>query len=223
MSMISNHPDASLLADYVCGQLDELTALMVAAHVDLCPHCQQQCAALEARQAALWLNEPAAASADAELEQMLGAILAAEPATAKAATKAPAHSPIILGDQRFEVPRALQRFTSRIKPWRRFGSKIWQSRLEFGDRHLQLLFMDQQGSVPQHTHKGREITLVLHGGFEDESGEYRMGDFVLRDGSHRHTPVAAHESCLCIALTDAPLHFTSGLGRLLNPIAHWLG
>lgn len=222
MSMISNHPEASLLADYVGGQLDELTALLVAAHVDLCPDCQQQCAALEARQAAIWLNEPAI-GAEAELEQMLSAILAAAPAAPQAIAKTPDHSPLVIGEQNFELPRALQRFTSRAKPWRRFGSKIWQSRLEFGDRHLQLLFMDQQGSVPQHTHKGREITLVLHGGFEDESGEYRAGDFVVRDGRHCHTPVAAHEACLCIALSDAPLHFTSGLGRLLNPFAHWLG
>lgn len=224
MTKIVNHPEAALVADYALGRLDDITGLLVAAHVDLCPHCQQQVAAIEAREATLWLadGEPDG-GADATLNAMLTTILSSAPDATPTKPQPLPLQPIVVGERRFELPRALQRFAPQVKPWRRFGSKIWQSRLEFGDRHLQLLFMDKEGRVPQHTHKGQEITLVLHGGFEDENGEYRAGDFMVRDGRHRHTPVASHEACLCIALSEGPLHFTSGLGRLLNPFVHWLG
>lgn len=220
MSKITNHPELTTLAHYVSGQLEPLAALMVAAHVDLCCHCQQQVAALEARQAQAWLAQEVAVD-EPQLEGMLQQILAA-PAVSLPQQQ-PVASPLLhVADRQFALPRALRRFAADAKPWRRLGSKLWQSRLVFGPRHLQLLYMDVQGQVPEHTHKGQELTLVLHGGFADADGEYQAGDLILRTGEHRHAPTASHESCLCIALTDAPLHFTSGVGRLLNPIARWL-
>ncbi|MFI3245974.1 MAG: cupin domain-containing protein, partial [Ferrimonas sp.] len=76
-------------------------------------------------------------------------------------------------------------------------------------------------SVPAHTHKGRELTLVLHGGFADEQGHYLQGDFIERDQQHQHQPhTDANEDCLVISALDAPLHFTSGLARMLNPLSN---
>ncbi len=221
MNRITSHPELAVLAHYVSGQLEPLTALMVAAHVDLCSHCQQQVAALEARQAQAWLGQPLAQDEDPQLDALLQQILAA-PAAPVELTQAVANPLLAVADRQFELPRALRRFAADAKPWRRLGGKLWQSRLQFGPRHLQLLYMDVQGQVPEHTHKGQELTLVLHGGFADDDGEYQAGDLILRTAEHRHAPIANHESCLCIALTDAPLHFTSGVGRLLNPIARWL-
>ena len=221
MNMITNHPDLAMLAHYVSGQLDPLNALLVAAHVDLCCHCQQQVAALEARQAEAWLGQEVAQDDDPQLGAILQQILTV-PVAQPEAQQPVASQLLSVAGRQFELPRSLNRFTANAKPWRRFGSKLWQSRLEFGPRTLQLLYMDINGRVPEHTHNGQELTLVLHGGFEDGDGEYRAGDLVLRNGQHRHAPTASHESCLCIALTDAPLHFTSGVGRLLNPIARWL-
>ena len=48
-------------------------------------------------------------------------------------------------------------------------------------------------------------------------GHYVPGDFIRRSSTDKHTP-ASDEGCLCFAVLDRPLTFTSGFARLLNPI-----
>ncbi len=72
--------------------------------------------------------------------------------------------------------------------------------------------------VPQHTHEGSELTVVLDGAFHDETGHYGRGDLVIADSSLDHCPVADEDQdCLCLAVTDAPLRLTGRFGRFLNP------
>lgn len=80
--------------------------------------------------------------------------------------------------------------------------------------------MEKGGRVPEHTHRGSELTLVLDGEFSDGVRDYDTGDFILLDNSHKHTPHSeAAEGCLVFSVVDKPLHFTSGLARLLNPFS----
>jgi putative transcriptional regulator len=73
-------------------------------------------------------------------------------------------------------------------------------------------------SMPQHTHKGREMTLVLAGGFTDDTGHFLRGDLSLTDGTVDHVPTADDDGdCVCLAVTDAPLRLTGPIGRLFNP------
>ena len=75
-------------------------------------------------------------------------------------------------------------------------------------------------AMPQHSHEGREFTLLLAGGFSDETGHYLRGDVAAVDSSVDHRPVAdPGEDCICLAVTDAPLRLTGPLGRFLNPFA----
>ena len=72
--------------------------------------------------------------------------------------------------------------------------------------------------VPQHTHEGSELTVVLDGAFHDETGHYGRGDLVIADSSLDHRPTADEEQdCLCLAVTDAPLRLTGRFGRFFNP------
>jgi putative transcriptional regulator len=65
-----------------------------------------------------------------------------------------------------------------------------------------------------------EMTLLLAGGFSDETGHYLRGDVALADPSVDHRPVAdPGEDCLCLAVTDAPLRLTGRFGRYLNFLA----
>jgi len=75
-------------------------------------------------------------------------------------------------------------------------------------------------ALPQHTHEGAEYTLLLTGGFSDETGHYRRGDVAIADPSIDHRPVADEgEDCICLAVTDAPLRLTGRFGRYLNFLA----
>ncbi|MEJ2027621.1 MAG: ChrR family anti-sigma-E factor, partial [Limibacillus sp.] len=80
-----------------------------------------------------------------------------------------------------------------------------------------LLRIRAGSAIPQHTHEGAEITMVLSGGFTDEHGHYLRGDVSVADNQIEHRPVAdPGEDCLCITVTDAPLRFTGPVGRWLN-------
>jgi putative transcriptional regulator len=97
--------------------------------------------------------------------------------------------------------------------------KISRSRFESEDNELRasLLHIEAGGEIPNHTHTGFEITLLLEGQFEDESGVYNKGDFIWLDGSNSHSP-KSKEGCICFTLVNSALHFNKGLSKLLNPI-----
>ena len=93
--------------------------------------------------------------------------------------------------------------------------------LEEDEIHTSLLHIEPGGGVPEHTHKGFELTLLLDGSFSDESGEYVKGDFIMLDSSAQHHPVSA-QGCLCYTVVNASLHFTKGINKLLNPIGSFI-
>jgi putative transcriptional regulator len=71
--------------------------------------------------------------------------------------------------------------------------------------------------MPDHSHHGTELTLVLKGAFQDEDGYFARGDIEIADSDVQHIPVAdIHEDCICLAVTDAPLRFTGLMPRILQ-------
>jgi putative transcriptional regulator len=87
-----------------------------------------------------------------------------------------------------------------------------------GGAKVRLMRIRAGVSMPQHTHKGREMTLVLAGGFTDDTGHFLRGDLSLTDGTVDHVPTADDDGdCVCLAVTDAPLRLTGPIGRLFNP------
>lgn len=220
--MIKSHPTPELLREFVAGDLPPALALAVSAHVDMCRLCQREVKALEQQQAALALSvEQPIQSMDAGLEAMLADILANQPQAASAAPSYPSH--ILWQGQKFRLPRALHKQAAEAGGWSQLGS-LWRSRLAEDDSwRTSFLYIEKGGEIPEHTHKGREATLVLSGCFKDEEDSYYEGDFILRDANHTHTPGAEQDQdCLCFAAVEAPLHFTSGAARLLNPLGKLL-
>jgi putative transcriptional regulator len=89
---------------------------------------------------------------------------------------------------------------------------------EFSSFRTRLMRIKSGTAMPAHTHEGIELTLVLAGGFSDETGHFLRGDLAEADATIDHRPVAdPGEDCLCLAVTDAPLRLTGPIGRLLNP------
>lgn len=72
--------------------------------------------------------------------------------------------------------------------------------------------------MPDHGHRGLELTLVLQGAFRDETDRFGAGDIEIADQELEHTPVAERGlDCICLAATDAPLRFNSFLPKLVQP------
>jgi putative transcriptional regulator len=207
----THHPNEERLLDYASGALPEPLALLVATHLALCPVCRRTSRELEALGGALLETvtpEPLAADS---LEHTLARLDQPAPE----ATLPPPG-----GDT--TLPQPLRSYLGDgldCLPWRRLGP-IAEVRLlpAFKGLTTRLLWARAGAAVPGHTHASSEMTLVLRGGFTDESGHFVCGDVEEADGSVDHRPIADEgEDCICLAVTDGPLRLTSRFGRLLNP------
>ncbi|WP_372625993.1 ChrR family anti-sigma-E factor [Arsukibacterium sp.] len=217
------HPGLMLLEQYVEGSLSADVALAVSAHIDLCPHCQQLSRDITNDQACV-LTEQQVASRDDEQEwnQMLDFITSQPILAANVPTQdntAAKVANITVNGRTFQIPRALVRLAENQNKWLHLGG-IATAKLPTADKqHVSLLYIDKGTEVPNHTHLGLEMTLVLAGRIVDENGEYGVGDLLINSPDDTHTPrTLADEDCLCLSVLSAPLKFNKGLTRLLNPL-----
>ena len=209
--MPNHHPAEELLLDYATGAMDEPLALLVATHLALCPLCRSEVARLDALGGALLQEVEPVAISDAALRSMIGR-LEDEP-------EAPAPT-VETGDPM--LPQPLRGYVGKPLSemrWQRFGG-LSMAELDLGGTsvHTRLMRIAAGMAMPQHTHEGNELTLVLSGGFSDARGHYLCGDVAATDSAIDHRPVADDDGeCLCLAVTDAPLRLTGRFGRMLNP------
>lgn len=218
--MIKYHPSADLLLTHAAGDLPASMSIAVAAHCEMCPECAEKVFAHEMllSEAAFGQDQdsvPMTVDDESGFDAMLSSILsgAASPVTKISASPA---SHVEVAGERYTLPTALRRY--QHLGWNSIGA-ISRARLPLneGDTRASLLHIGMNGSVPSHTHKGMEVTLLLSGHFEDEEGGYVPGDFIVLDGTTNHTPHTL-DGCLCYTVADAPLHFTKGMSQLLNAV-----
>jgi putative transcriptional regulator len=220
--MIKHHPNSQQLDAFVSGVCEPTLALMISAHADMCVQCQAKCIKLQQIQAIEALSSPLDTSA--ELDKMFGRITqlpVVKPDQAPVAAKVGGFD-LELEGKRFILPRSLKRYAQHTGNWSRLVGKLWQAPIDLGYMgKANFIYMEKGGKVPEHTHKGTEMTLVIDGQYGDGVANYDCGDFTLLDGQHNHLPHSeADEGCLVFTIVDKPLYFTSGIARLLNPFSH---
>ncbi len=215
---MSYHPKQLLLKQYARGEIDAVQGLTLAVHLESCPECRLSVAEFEAEMGQT-LCAPLSGIGDdeAEFEQMFAQI------TAQRSHFKPSMPPLGLAkinvnNRSFVLPKSLAPFHAKIGPWRSYGGKIFSARIELGETsRVNLLYIAPGASVPQHTHKGLESTLVLHGSFSDEQGRYKAGDFLLKDATDKHSPSTSEtQDCLCLSVLTEPMLFTKGVARVFN-------
>jgi anti-sigma factor ChrR (cupin superfamily) len=75
-----------------------------------------------------------------------------------------------------------------------------------------VLIRMQHGSVyPAHRHTGVEEVFILQGGYRDDEGEHRAGDYIAREAGSTHRPVAldAGEDCIMFAVAHGGVELIS--------------
>ena len=230
--MISFHPTHQQLEAHAAGLLSPVESLIVSAHCDMCANCSARLSETT-QDIAEHVFEANSAVIDHNMDLMLEKIMMlpteqgnndSGAMTMSAEIRDIKSNPhkIELDGKTFEVPRSLQRFVTKTGNWRKLVGKLWQAPVELGgDNVAHFIYMENGGSVPEHTHRGNELTLVIDGDFSDGVHQYDTGDFILRTGEHIHAPRSdASNGCLVFTAVDQPLHFTSGLARMLNPFSH---
>jgi putative transcriptional regulator len=219
--MINFHPSFADLRSFSAGNCEPAMALMISAHVDMCPQCQQDCIEFQAELASeLFTPQTPSAPLDSQFYAMMSKITALP--EIKLTAPEIINTSIELDGKFFELPRALRRHVKNTGNWSRLVGKLWQAPVDLGDiGKANFMYMEKGGRVPEHTHKGTEMTLVVDGQYGDGIAEYDCGDFTLMNNSHKHLPHSqADDGCLVFTIVDQPLHFTAGIARLLNPFSH---
>jgi putative transcriptional regulator len=65
--------------------------------------------------------------------------------------------------------------------------------------------MEPGCAYPSHRHTGPEEVLVLQGGYRDDRGEHRAGDYILNEPGSAHQPIALDcgEDCILFAVAHS--------------------
>lgn len=99
------------------------------------------------------------------------------------------------------------------KGWKRMTSGVSRLDIATPGGHAHLYRIKPGASVPRHTHEGDELTLVVRGGFSDETGSFGPGDIALQTSNDTHQPLAdTHGVCLALAVSDGGMKFKGMLG-----------
>jgi len=228
--MSAHHPDEFTLLDYSAGSLGVARALAVSVHLSYCRQCQEQLKSLNAlggillaeSQSSLVPPEPEQSElsdtqdGDEDFEALMARLTDESQTSAQSALQSPPagyHNPL----ERY-LPHPLEQLDWHQQT-RSIARYDLNPLIDDQEHRVALQKIKAGARVPQHSHRGQELTVVLTGGFSDELGVYQQGDYVARDSSHHHSPTAIqNEDCVCLTVLDAPMRFTGPLMRWLNPL-----
>ncbi|MEQ8896989.1 MAG: ChrR family anti-sigma-E factor [Roseovarius sp.] len=212
--MIKHHLTDALLMAYSAGTLPEAFSLTVAAHISMCDECRARLGAYDTVGGSLMEAEDAAELATGSLDSTLRLIELSETRPTEPGIDPHREEGVLPVPVRAYVGGDL----GSVR-WRSVGMGVKQAILPTAsDATARLLYIPAGAAVPDHGHRGTELTLVLKGAFEDKVDHFGPGDIEVADEDLDHTPIAdIGEDCICLAATDAPLRFNSWLPRIAQP------
>lgn len=207
MSDIQHHIPEPLLLAYAAGSLPYAYAVVVAAHISVCDRCRAVSEGHATAGGQVMEDGAEEAVSSALKARVLDMLDAPDPLP-----------PVPTAKGIYPAPVA-ELFTGDAPSWKNLGLGVKQSILSQNESgSVRLLHIPGGRAMPEHGHNGLELTLVLQGAFQDETGRFGRGDVELGLPDMEHTPVAEEGlACICLAATDARLKFNSLIPRLLQP------
>jgi putative transcriptional regulator len=212
--MVRNQIDTvdALMAHYVAGSLPEPARVLVAAHLEMQPVNRLIVRDLEALagEALEQLKPATIGDADARLAAIFASASPQDMAPPPQQVFRPGHFPQAL--------RNLIGFDIADIPWRTKlpGFKEY----ELGDIdgcEVSLMWIRAGRTLPAHTHRGVELTLVLDGAYSDVRGRYGPGDISVADDAVVHRPVAEKDRpCIAFSVLEAPIKLKGSLTQLIG-------
>lgn len=209
--MPTHMPSTEMLVDYTSGAATPGTALLMAAHLTHSPGGRLQVAEMERIGGALLADEAPVTMSAASLNDVLNMIDDQADAPAAPATEldpGPLPRPVIdaVGIAFDDIP-----WKFRLPGFSEYELDV------FAPERVSLLRARPGTAIPQHTHHGRELTLVMTGAMQDGDKIFRAGDLSVAGEDDDHRPrIIGDETCYCLVVMDGGLHFTGTFSRALN-------
>jgi putative transcriptional regulator len=205
-----------VLASYAAGTLPEALSVVVAAQASICPETRDRLRELEAIGGGLLELTQGSEMALGSLEATMRKIAEREAEGAEDAAPAPRDVACTV------LPAPVRDYVGggiETVRWRPVGLGAKQAILhETSEASLRLLQIPAGCELPDHSHDGTEMTLVLQGAFLDGDARYARGDVEVADAETKHMPVAdVSEECICLVACEGRLKFTGLLPRIAQP------
>jgi len=214
---VHHHLDQSTVLRFASGDLDEAFAVVVAAHLDMCPSCRQSVEDAEAIGGHILEDGGHQEMSEGSFDTLLAQL---DTEAAKPVRPTPAST-----KKARDVPAPLRRFIGESLddiPWSFVAPGLRRHMIDLGEgapSSLYLLKIAAGKAVPEHGHNGSEITLVLSGKFRDALGVFGPGDIEDLDEHIEHQPeVEPDAPCICLVATEAPTRFKGLFSRILQPL-----
>ncbi len=111
---------------------------------------------------------------------------------------------------------------SEDREWQTLTKGVRRLALDTGSSAETELYRIEPGqTLPRHSHKASEITLVVTGAYSDETGHYGAGDLSLKGPKDMHQPIADDgDVCFALSVRDGGLKFTGLLGLAQRMVGH---
>ncbi|MCH2569163.1 MAG: ChrR family anti-sigma-E factor [Pseudomonadales bacterium] len=205
---VNKHPDPAWWVSYSAGTLSAPFTAVLQAHLAVCPACRKQL----------------------QMADNVGAALMAASAHAEELATADDLPPSEIGHQTDEPVEWARNnvldtseFTDRYigmhldgLDWIRAGRGLRVCRLgDAGSHSMWVIRAEPNTVLPEHSHNGSELTLVVKGSYFCEDRIYGVGEIEDADEGTLHQPVVTSgEECICIAAVEGPLRFKQWVPRL---------
>ncbi|MEL7138108.1 MAG: ChrR family anti-sigma-E factor [Pseudomonadota bacterium] len=212
--MTTHLPPTELLAEYASGSASPGLNLLLASHLTYAPSSRRQVAAMESIGGALLSDEAPVAMSASALDKAFSAIDGGAwgegEDDASEASVLPRPVRDHLGGQ-----------DEDSLPWKFRLPGVSEYVLPgFEYEHVSLLRARPGAGIPQHTHEGTEITLVLSGALSDGGRVLGPGDVAVNTDEDDHRPkILGNDTCFCLIVMDGGLRFTGTFSRALNLLA----
>lgn len=221
--MVSFHPDSKFLTDFAAGSLPLSEAVCVAAHLEFCGKCRAHVQQLSDLAAQMMVRlEPVVDDNDG-FESLMQRI--------ESSYAAPVvHPSSIAGKSAVSatgIPRVVEKLAGgslQNLNWVKLGNSLRIAPVDIGCKSRQTAIYDIKAGrpMPEHEHRGEEITVLLKGSFSDAEGKYVKGDFVVRYAGERHQPTATLDTdCICLVSLEQPVKARSWWYRLMEPFVQY--
>ncbi len=215
---IAHHPTDETLLRYAAGTLAAGPAIVIAAHLTVCPLCRNRLKAFEALGGAVLDETQPTALTPTALATALARIDAeAMPAMVRRHAGPP---PAPVTRDGLRLPDALA--GCDIGAWRWFGPGVRMSRIGVPhepDAGVMLLKVRPGRKLPEHGHSGIEFTYVVAGSFSDSLGRFGPGDLAEVGDDVEHQPVVDSDGeCICLVALEGRMRLSGMLGRIVQPL-----
>lgn len=206
------HPSSDQLIEFSSGSSSSAMSIAVSTHLHFCQECRRQVSDYESTAAVMFTFQDQVELEDNSFETLMARINAAPQKQLRMSKPSPTRFPPV-------IEKLINHDTESLA-WQKPMKNLRVSRImkDESGMILGLHHMKSGGKVPNHAHRGNEISVVIEGGFSDAMGSYGPGDFIHLSTEHNHSPQAdADGDCWLLSLVEAPVKLTGPLGWVINP------